>query len=127
MDYKYVIDNCLDDREFRNLVNTTLINNGFTSLGIDDPRLSDDDDEINNNDILIKKDNIKYTVQTFLNKDISMKEISKTLDDMEKEKVVAGIIVTNKEVSNEIKEKAQQHNIEIWDRNKILCSIDNKN
>ena len=126
MDYKYAIDNCLDDREFRNLVNTTLIKTGFTSLGIDDPRLSDND-ETNNNDMLVKKDNIKYTVQTFLNKEIDIKEINETLEDMENEKVSAGIIITNKEVSNEIKEEAQQHNIEIWDRDKLLRSLENNN
>lgn len=126
MNYNFIIDNCLDDREFRNLVNTTLIKNGFISLGFDDIRLSDNND-INDNDILVKKDNIKYTVQTFLNKNITIKEINETLDDMKKEKVNAGIIITNKEVSNEMKEKAQSHNIEIWDKTKLLNSIDNKN
>lgn len=126
MNYKYAIDNCLDDREFRNLVNTILINNGFTSLGIDDPCLSDTD-ETNNNDILVKKDNVKYTVQTFLNENIDITKIRETLEDMEKEKVIAAIIITNKKVSNEIKENAKQHNIEIWDRDKMLCSIENNN
>ena len=125
MDYKFIIDNCLDDREFRNLVNSILINNGFISLGFDDARLADED-KINNNDILVMKDDIKYTVQTFLNKDINMKQITETLDDINKEKVIAGIIVTNKEVSPQTKEKAQQYNIDIWDRTKLLSLLENK-
>lgn len=119
MNYKYVIDNCLDDREFRNLVNTILSKNGFTSLGFDDVFLSDND-QINNNDILVKKRHVKYTVQTFLNKNINIEQINETLDDMENENVNMGIIVTNKEVSAEIKEIARQRNIEIWDKNKLL-------
>lgn len=119
MNYKYVIDNCLDDREFRNLVNTTLSKNGFISLGFDDVFLSDND-QINNNDILVKKGHTKYTVQTFLNKNINIEQINETLDDMENENVNMGIIVTNKEVSAEIKEIARQRNIEIWDKNKLL-------
>ena len=122
MNYEYAIDECLDDREFRNLVNTILIKNGFKSLDIDDPCLSDSD-ETNNNDILVKKDSIKYTVQTFLNENIGTKQINETVNDMEKEGVFAGIIITNREVAIEIKENAKKHNIEIWDRDKLLHSI----
>jgi len=129
MEYKcivYVIDNCLDDREFRNLVNTELIKSGFTSLGFDDARISDKVKN-NDNDMLLKKGAIKYTAQTFLNENIGDKEIGEVLKDMEKENVSAGIIITNKEITNEIKEKAKLHNIKIWDRTKLFSSIKNNN
>ena len=129
MEYKcivYVIDNCLDDREFRNLVNTELIKSGFTSLGFDDARISDKVKN-NDNDMLLKKGGIKYTAQTFLNENIGDKEIGEVLKDMEKENVSAGIIITNKEITNEIKEKAKLHNIKIWDRTKLFSSIKNNN
>ena len=38
---------------------------------------------------------------------------------MEKEHTSYGIIVTNKEVSKEIKQKAKENGIDIIDRNKI--------
>lgn len=129
MEYKcivYVIDNCLDDREFRNLVNTELIKSGFTSLGFDDARISDKVKN-NDNDMLLKKGAIKYTAQTFLNENIGDKEIDEVLKDMEKENVSAGIIITNKEITNNIKEKAKLHNIKIWDRTKLFSSIKNNN
>ena len=129
MEYKcivYVIDNCLDDREFRNLVNTELIKSGFTSLGFDDARISDKVKN-NDNDMLLKKGGIKYTAQTFLNENIGDKEIGEVLKDMEKENVSAGIIITNKEITNNIKEKAKLHNIKIWDRTKLFSSIKNNN
>lgn len=129
MEYKcivYVIDNCLDDREFRNLVNTELIKSGFTSLGFDDARISDKVKN-NDNDMLLKKGGIKYTAQTFLNENIGDKEIDEVLKDMEKENVSAGIIITNKEITNNIKEKAKSHNIKIWDRTKLFSSIKNNN
>jgi len=129
MEYKcivYVIDNCLDDREFRNLVNTELIKSGFTSLGFDDARISDKVKN-NDNDMLLKKGGIKYTAQTFLNENIGDKEIDEVLKDMEKENVSAGIIITNKEITNNIKEKAKLHNIKIWDRTKLFSSIKNNN
>ena len=129
MEYKcivYVIDNCLDDREFRNLVNTELIKSGFTSLGFDDARISDKVKN-NDNDMLLKKGAIKYTAQTFLNENIGDKEIDEVLKDMEKENVSAGIIITNKEITNNIKEKAKSHNIKIWDRTKLFSSIKNNN
>lgn len=129
MEYKcivYIIDNCLDDREFRNLVNTELIKSGFTSLGFDDTRISDKTKN-NDNDMLLKKGGIKYTAQTFLNENIGDKEIDEVLKDMEKENVSAGIIITNKEITNNIKEKAKSHNIKIWDRTKLFSSIKNNN
>jgi len=129
MEYKcivYVIENCLDDREFRNLVNTELIKSGFTSLGFDDARISDKVKN-NDNDMLLKKGGIKYTAQTFLNENIGDKEIDEVLKDMEKENVSAGIIITNKEITNNIKEKAKLHNIKIWDRTKLFSSIKNNN
>jgi len=76
---------------------------------------------------LLKKGGIKYTAQTFLNENIGDKEIDEVLKDMEKENVSAGIIITNKEITNNIKEKAKLHNIKIWDRTKLFSSIKNNN
>lgn len=119
MNYEYAIDNCIDDREFRNIVNSLLEKNGFISIGIDDPGFNDKS-KANDNDILVMKDDVKYTIQTFLNKDISEKEINDTIKDIDKEKVVIGIIVTNKEVDNDTKELSKRKCIEIWDRTKLL-------
>lgn len=77
--------------------------------------------------MLLKKGGIKYTAQTFLNENIGDKEIDEVLKDMEKENVNAGIIITNKEITNNIKEKAESHNIKIWDRTKLFSSIKNNN
>ena len=64
----------------------------------------------------MKKDNVKYTVQTFLNTEIGDKQIEETLRDMKKEKVEKGIIVTNFYVDKSIKKKAKEQNITILDR-----------
>ena len=119
MNYIYVIDNCLDDREFRNLVNMLLVAEGFISLGYDDDRISDGSN-INDNDIIVKKDNKKYTVQTFLNKKITTEEIQETLEDIKKENVAGGIIITNTKVTEEVKKQLSTNNIKIWDRNKLI-------
>ena len=110
-----IVDHYLDKREFRNYVNTMLIKNNYIRFKIDDTRLSDDNEE-NDNDITVVKDNIKYTVQTYLNKRIGKKQIQETLDDMKKEKVLHGLIVTNFNVCRYTKNNAKKQGITILDR-----------
>lgn len=113
-DFK-IIDNFVDEREFRNYIDYLFEKNNYKYVKIDDVRLSDKD-KYNDNDIIIKKDELYYTVQIFLNRDITEKEINETLLDMEKENITQGIIITNHIVSNEMKEYANKKLIRIWDR-----------
>lgn len=110
-----IVDKYMDEREFRNYVNTMFYKHNYSLVGIDDVRISDKDKE-NDNDILVSKNNITYTVQTYLNTKIGKKEIEDTLKDFEKEKVINGIIVTNYTVDNNIKDEALAKNIIILDR-----------
>lgn len=113
-----IIDQFLDDREFRNYIASNLEKFGYTEITIEDARISDSTKK-NDNDLLGKKGKKTYTIQTFLNKDINENHIKETIKDMEKEHTSYGIIVTNKEVSKEIKQKAKENGIDIIDRNKI--------
>ena len=111
----FIIDNYVDEREFRNYINHLLAKKGFVRITIDDVRISDHD-KLNDNDMLAKKGELLYTIQTFLNTDITEKQIDEVLKDMEKEKVSIGIIITNNYVPNNIKDYANQKLIQIWDR-----------
>ena len=111
----FIIDNYVDEREFRNYINSLFIKKGYNRVTIDDVRISDSN-KLNDNDILIKRGEIYYTVQIYLNTDITLKHINETLKDMEQEKVSAGIIITNNYVDNKIKDKANSNMIQIWDR-----------
>ena len=62
------------------------------------------------------KDDKDYTIQTFLNIDITEKEVEETLEDMKKEGVENGLIITNKKVSEKFKKYAQEKSVEIIDR-----------
>ena len=117
-----IVDNYMDEREFRNYVNTMLYKHKYSLIEVEDVRLSDKDKE-NDNDILVVKNNITYTVQTYLNTKIGKKEIEDTLNDFEKEKVLNGIIVTNYYVDNTIKEEALEKNIIILDRKEFESGI----
>ena len=119
-----IVDKYMDEREFRNYVNTMLNKHNYNLIEIEDVRLSDKDEE-NNNDILVSKDNTTYTVQTYLNTKIGKKEIEDTLQDFEKEKVLNGIIVTNYYVDKDIKEEALEKNIIILDRKEFEQGIYN--
>ena len=79
-----ILDNYLDKREFRNYISTILYKFDYTDFEIDDVRLSDDD-ETNDNDLIAFKDGMKYTIQTFLNNDITENEINETIEDMKQE------------------------------------------
>lgn len=113
-----IIDNFMNSFEFRNYVQTVLIKHNYEPVKMDDERWSDDDSK-NNNDMIAKKDGILYTVQTFLNKKITMREIEETIDDMKKEHVSNAIIITNDVVSANAKEEARLKNIRIIDDESI--------
>ena len=117
-----IIDKYVDEREFRNYSTYWLSKLGFKSITIDDPSLNDKD-STNDNDFKATKRNKEYTIQTFLNQNITEKEVEETLIDMEKEHVENGIIVTNKEVSEEFIKYAKEKKIEIIDRAKFTEDI----
>lgn len=117
-----IVKEFMDDREFRNYVHTMFYKNNFKYIRLDDSRVSDEYPE-NDNDIKVTKDGIKYTVQTYKNTRITDKQIEETLEDMKKEKLEHGIIVTNYNVSEETKDKAKKLKIEIYDRQKFEKGI----
>ena len=119
----FIIKNYVDEREFRNYINTILLKKGYTRINIDDPRIANND-KLDDNDILARYGNVDYTVQVYLNTKITLNHIEETLKDMEKENVSAGIIITNDEVSNEIKETANQKLIQIWDKIELEKYVD---
>lgn len=110
-----IVDKYMDEREFRNYIHTMFQKHHYHKISIDDVRLSDKDKR-NDNDLLVTKNNITYTVQTYLNKKIGDKQIEETIKDMGKEHVSHGIIVTNYHVDKDIKKKASKNNITILDR-----------
>jgi len=111
----FIIDNSLDEREFRNYVGKVLYDNGYRDISIDDACLRTED-KIDDNDLKTKKNKKKYTVQTYLNTNIAEKHIEETLEDMKKEKVDKGIIISNMYVTKKIIEIANDNNIMIVDR-----------
>lgn len=116
-----IIDQFIDDREFRNIVASLLKEKGFNSIDIDDIGLRDST-KLNDNDILAEKDGMHFTVQTFLNVEITRESIDEVHSDMHKEGVSYGILVTNMEVSSEIFEYADKIGITIWDRKEFMQS-----
>lgn len=117
-----IVKDFMDDREFRNYVHTMFYKNNFKYIRLDDSRVSDEYPE-NDNDIKVTKDGIKYTVQTYKNTRITDKQIEETVEDMKKEKLEHGIIVTNYNVSEETQSAAKKLNIEIYDRQKFEKGI----
>lgn len=117
-----IVKNYMDEFEFRNYVYTMLHKNGYNPITVDDERVSDKT-KLNDNDLLATKDNKKFTVQTYLNKPITDKEIEETEKDMDKENVSNGIIVTNSEVNKETKEKASKKHITILDKSEFKDGI----
>ena len=122
MDDLFIIDNYVDEREFRNYINSLFIKKGYEKVKIEDPRIADSD-KLNDNDILIKKGEIYYTVQIYLNTEIDSKHIVEIVEDMKKENVSAGIIITNGVVSNDMKEYTNSKLIQIWDRTELEKEI----
>lgn len=119
----FIIDNYVDEREFRNYINLLLVKKGYNRVTIDDARIADRDLS-NDNDMLAKKGELYYSIQTYLNTTITEFEINETLKDMQKEKVSVGIIITNNYVEREIKDYANKQLIQIWDRTELEKDID---
>lgn len=118
----FIIDNYVDEREFRNYINLLLTKKGYERVSIDDTRIADHD-RLNDNDMLAKKGELYYTIQTFLNTDIKKNQIDETLKDMQKENVSVGIIITNNYIDNEVKDYANKKLIQIWDRTELEKDI----
>ena len=114
----FIIDNALDEIEFRNYVSALLIKNGYKDVNIDDPRLINGM-EYDDNDMTAKKGNKKYTIQTYLNTNISEVELDDAIDDMEDEGADSALIITNFYCTKKIKDLAEDKNIEIIDREKL--------
>ena len=119
-----IVDKYIDDREFRNYINTMFYKHGYHPIIVEDARISDDD-KTNDNDTLVTKGNKKYTVQSYLNTKIGDKQIEETKKDMVKENVKYGLIVTNFYVDKETKKKAAKQNITILDRSEFEDGIYN--
>ena len=111
----FIIDNFIDDREFRNYVSSLLSKKGFKRIVIDDVTLSNED-TIDDNDMRAELDGVTYTIQTFLNTIITQKEIDEVEADMDYENVSYAILVTNKYVDQDVKQYAKNLGIEVWDR-----------
>ena len=115
MDELTVIDRFLDDREFRNYIASLLSRRGFREVRIEDVRTADGRRD-NDNDLLVQKEGRVYTVQTYLNREITSREISETVQDIDMENADGGILVTNTEVNGDVKKLAEGKQVEIWDR-----------
>ena len=113
-----IINNYVNSFEFRNYVMGVLMKHGYTPVVPDDERVSDEDPK-NDDDLLARKGDILYTVQTFLNKKVTIREIEETVVDMKKENVSYGIIITNDDVSVNAKAEAELRNIRIIDKENI--------
>lgn len=110
-----IIDNYMDEREFRNYIIPFLESKGFELLKIDDTRINDTN-HYNNNDLIVTKDDFKYTVRALANYKITNKEVLDTINDIHNEHVSFGIILTNTVVDQEVIEYASQNGITIYDR-----------
>lgn len=110
-----IIDNYMDEREFRNYIIPFLEKEGFTNIRIDDTRTADLND-YNNNDLTGCKDENEYTIRALANYAITKKEVNDTVNDMYNENVSFAIILTNTAVDDETVEYAKQNNITIYDR-----------
>ena len=115
MDELTVIDQFLDEREFRNYIASLLSRQGFREVRIEDVRTADGRRD-NDNDLLVQKEGRVYTVQTYLNRVITSREISETVQDIDMENADGGILVTNTEVNGDVKKLAEGKQVEIWDR-----------
>ncbi len=121
-----IIDNFINDMEFRNYIHGRLYRSEeYSEPEIDDVTLSDDD-KVNDNDIVVMQDGRMYTVQTFLNKDITLKQLKETKADIDKEKADGGIVITNRGYGDDVAIFADQNNILIWDRSELINLIENK-
>jgi HJR/Mrr/RecB family endonuclease len=100
MDELTLIDSFLDDREFRSRIATLMQERGY-EIEVEDARIADGRSD-NDNDLLVRREGKTYTVQTFLNRDITDREIRETVLDIDIENADGGIIVTNTEAGEEL-------------------------
>ena len=114
-----IIDNFIDEREFRNYIINMLPTLGYNLLNIDDVRTSDGY-EYNDNDLLAIKNDLRYTVQVYLNTIIGDKEIADALADMHEEGISRALIIVNKPADKDVIEFAKEKNITIIDRDEII-------
>lgn len=121
-----ILDSYVNDMEFRNYIHGLLIKNDFKRVRIDDVTLCDDDDD-NDNDLIAFKDGQKYTIQTYLNRSITMDELEETKKDIINEKVKGAIIITNKGYDKDVSDFAKKNHIIIWDREQLKKLIENAN
>ena len=117
-----IIDNFIDDREFRNYVVSLLPKFDYELISIDDVRISDDDIE-NNNDILARKDGRRYAIQTYLNTDITLDELDDAIADKLNEHTSYALIITNKCIDKDVKNKALEKNLVLIDREDLIKVI----
>ena len=117
-----IIDNFIDDREFRNYIVSLLPKLGYELVSIDDERISDDIIS-NDNDVIAKKDNKRYAIQTYLNKDITFDNLNEAIIDKLFEHTSYALIITNKCIDNDVKEKALEKNIVLIDREDLIKVI----
>ena len=119
-----IIDSFLDEREFRNYIASYLETKGYSKVTADDPRVSDPG-KLNDNDLLAVADGDLFTVQTFLNTEITRRQIYEVIDDIDRENADAGILVTNTAVSDTIKKFAAENDVYIFDRTDLIKDIGN--
>ena len=117
-----IIDNFIDDREFRNYCVSLLPKLGYELISIDDVRISDEDIK-NNNDILARKDGRRYAIQTYLNKDITLDELNEAIIDKLLEHTSYALIITNKCIDKDVKESALSRNSTLIDREDLIKVI----
>ena len=122
MEEIHILDRFVDDREFRNYIHTILIKNGFTDAKIDDERIADGD-FVNDNDILARSDGTRYTIHTYLNIEVGVREVLSVIQDREYEKVDGAIIFTNRFFTDDAIFLAKREKVELWDRDQLKRMI----
>lgn len=75
------------------------------------------------NDTLAKKDGRRYAIQTYLNKDITLDELNDAIIDKLLEHTSYALIITNKCIDKDVKEKALSRNIILIDREDLIKVI----
>lgn len=75
------------------------------------------------NDILAKKDGRRYAIQTYLNKDITLDELNDAIIDKLLEHTSYVLIIANKSIDKDVKEKALSRNITLIDREDLIKVI----
>ena len=117
-----IIDNFIDDREFRNYVVSLLPKLGYELISIDDARISDESID-NDNDVLARKDGRRYAIQTYLNMDITLDSLNDAIIDKLFEHTSYALIITNKCIDKDVKDKALDRNIVLIDREDLIKVI----